>query len=296
MTNERYLTAEKVAWAGIVGNLALTVLQVWIGLAVGSKALLANGIHTGIDIMGAVALFLGMRVACRPADFDHPYGHARAETIVQNVVATLVILAGAEIGWLSLNTLLAGDYQVPGVLAFGAALVAIVLKEGLYRYTMWAAKRTGNKALLASAMDHRADVYASLATLAGVGGARLGYPYLDPAMGVGISILVLWGGWKMARDAVEDLMDGFRDRDFLDRVRAVAGGVPGVRGIQVLKARRMGPFVLVDTEIGVAGEITVEDGHRVAEEVRQRVRTDVEGVADCMVHVNPVKESGGEYS
>ncbi len=293
MADDRYQTAERVAWAGIVGNLVLTVLQVGLGLAVGSIALLANGIHTGIDIMGAVALFLGMRVASQPADSGHPYGHARAETIVQNVVATLVILAGVEIGWISLNAMLVGVYhRVPDLLALGGAFLAIVLKEALYRYTIWAARITGNKALFATALDHRADVYASVATLAGVGGARMGFPYLDPAMGLGISLLVVWGGWKMARDAVEDLMDGFMDQEFLDRVRAVTGGVPGVRSIQVLKARRMGPFVLLDTEIGVAGEITVEAGHRVAEEVRRRVRADVEGVADCMVHVNPVKSLG----
>jgi divalent metal cation (Fe/Co/Zn/Cd) transporter len=110
-------------------------------------------------------------------------------------------------------------------------------------------------------------------------------------MGLGISLLVIWGGWQMARQAVEDLMDGFSDQEFLGKVRAVTGLVPGVRGIQVLKARRMGPFVLVDTEIGVSGELTVEAGHRVAEEVRQRVRSEVSGVADCMVHVNPVEET-----
>lgn len=284
---------DRPAWAGLAGNLLLAALKVVVGLLGRSQALLADGIHSAADAAGSIAVLIGLRVARRPADAGHPYGHGKAESLASLVVAALLGLAGVEVAVAAALALLRpAAAPPPAVITLWVAVFSVALKEALYRYGRALGLRQRSPALLASAEDHRADAIASLAAVAGIAGARLGVPQLDPAAAFFVSLFIMRLGWTLAASAIQDLIDARGEPRTLARVVAEAGAFPGVASVQQVRTRRMGPDILVDLEIGVDGRRTLREVHAVADGVRARVVGRIPEVADVMVHVNPV-EAGG---
>ena len=285
------------AWWGIVGNLVLTLLKVIGGLLFQSQALLADGVHNLSDLMGSVAVLVGRQVARVPADAGHPYGHQKAESVAQKIVAILLLLAGLEILVSAIGRLLSQRVEIPAAAGLWIMGVSIVIKAALFLYQYRLGQGLGSKALLAGAQDNRADVYSSLAALLGIALARMGYPLADPLAAAAVSILVIRIGWQMVTEAIDDLMDKFSDQDFLTKVREVALGVPEVQGIDQVKARALGTDVQIDLEIAVMGDLRVEEGHQVADRVRDEIMAQLPRVTEVRVHVNPFRlEAGGVSS
>lgn len=283
------------AWLGIFGNLLLTVVKVGGGIIFRSQALLADGVHNLSDLMGSVAVLVGHVVAVQPADAGHPYGHRKAESIAQKIVAILLLLAGLDIFLESADRLFEGSIAVPGAAGLWIISLSIPLKEALSRYQYRLGKNLRSKALLASAAEHRTDVYSAVAALLGIALARLGHPAADPLAAGVVSLFIVRVGWRMVREAIDDLMDKFTDQEMLARIREVALSVPGVKGIGDLKARGLGGEVQVDLEIAVPGHLKVEEGHRLAHQVRDRIIREVATVTEVRVHVNPARPGRGGF-
>ncbi|MDA8351929.1 MAG: cation diffusion facilitator family transporter [Firmicutes bacterium] len=295
MDRERVRKAEWGAWVGIVGNLLLAILKGSIGLIANSRALLADAVHSASDVVGSLAVLIGVRVAKVPPDKDHPYGHGKAESIAAIIVSVLLGVVGLEIGYQSFQALFE-PIEAPGGLAVIAALVSMLAKEGMFQYKYRLGKRIGSQAVIANAWEHRSDVYSSIAALVGIGGAVLGERwgisfllYLDPIAGVLVSLLVLRMAYHLAKESIHNTLDHvLHDEDAQDLVEAAAK-VDGVLRVDELLAREHGFYVIVDVKVAVEPGITVEEGHRVGKEVKERLMKDFHHVSNVFVHINPYR-------
>jgi cation diffusion facilitator family transporter len=289
LREERLRQGQTGALVGIMGNLLLGAAKVAAGSLASSHAMLADGLHSLADFASSIALLVVVRVANRPSDTCHPYGHGKAEPVGAKIIGIIVVLAGFQIGLSAIGQLRAGNYAAPGVLALWMALISIVVKETMFRYKFRLATRANSKAILASAWEHRSDAVSSVAVLAGVGLARLGMPYLDPVAGLLVSGFIVKMGWDITRSAVDDLMDKVTDLPLLDRVCRAASETAGVIRVDAARIRPMGPDFLVDLAICVDPQITVKEGHDVASSVKSAVMIAIPEVAGVMVHVNPCR-------
>lgn len=294
MSEQRFGKAEFAAWLGIAGNLLLALAKGLVGWFSGSKALLADAVHSASDVAGSFAVLIGLRAARRPPDEDHPYGHGKAEPIAAIVVSVLLILVGFEIGMSALRSIKAGISAPPHWLAMIAIVLSIAVKEAMFQYKYRLGKKLSSQALIANAWEHRSDVYSSLAAFVGVGGALAGrwfgrteLYYLDPVASLFVSVLVLYMGYKMIRESVHNTMDHvLHEEDAAELVQTVQR-VKGVITVDELRAREHGHYVIVDVKISVNPRITVMEGHDIAKTVKQHLMKRFIHVSDVFIHVNP---------
>lgn len=290
---ERFAKTQFAAWIGIVGNAILAVMKGIVGYMVQSKALVADAAHSASDVAGSVAVLIGLRAAQIPPDQDHPYGHGKAESVAAIVVSILLFVVGIEIVLSSTRSLFE-PMHAPGILAAVAAFVSILAKEAMFRYKYRLGKKYRSDAVIANAYEHRSDVFSSAAALVGIAGAVIGgrwdigfLLYFDPLAGIVVSLLVLRMAYLIARKSIHNTLDHvLHDEDSQGLVNAVKQ-VNGVLRVDEFLAREHGHYVIVDTKIGVDPEMTVEEGHAIAKEVKRTLTGRFSYVHDAFVHVNP---------
>ncbi|WP_067619572.1 cation diffusion facilitator family transporter [Alicyclobacillus acidiphilus] len=284
----------RAAYTNAVLNVLLAAAKGIVGVIASSDALIADAVHSASDLAGSVAVIIGLRIASKPPDEDHPYGHGKAELLAATIVAGLLVAASIEVGISSVTSFFHPP-KTPDMVAAYVALIAIVVKEFLFRYNYRLGKQMMSKSLMAQAYDHRSDVYSSLAALVGIllsiVGRRLGVHwlmYMDAAAGTFVALLVLKMAIDIAKDALRPLMDRVvLEEENLAPYRQQVEQIEGVCAIDELRVRDHGQYVIVDIEISVDSRITVAEGHDIAAEVRQVLRSQFERVQDVFVHVNP---------
>lgn len=289
MRNElKYKRGEKGTRIGILVLLLLALTKGIVGHWGDSRALLADGLHSFSDVLTSVVVLIGLHIAKRPPDKTHPYGHGKAESIAAKTVAIILILIGTHFGIDNLKTIFTKTLVTPGMITLWIALIAIIVQELLFRYKFRIGKKIGSSAVIADAWHHRSDVFASLAAMIGIGGARLlGWRWLDPLAGVVVCILIMMVGIKIFLTTTGELMDATIDRRIRERIEKEALRVKGVKRVSSLRARRSGLDIFVDLEIEVDSRLTVEKGHAIAVQVEKKILREVEQVANVLVHVNP---------
>lgn len=288
-TAQRQRLVNRAGLITIAVNLVLTVARAAAGLASGSSAVLADAANSGTDIFATLVVLGGARIAARPPDPGHPYGHEKAEPMAAKIVGIIVTVAGVATALGALRALHAGGAESVGAIAAWVTGASILVKEGLARHLRAVARRTDNEALLADAANQRTDVLASVAALAGALGARFGLPVLDPAMGLAVAGLILRMGLGLYWRSVSNLMDPAPDGAIMRDLALAAAGVGGVISVDEVKARIFGAGVYVDCKVCVDADLTVEEGHRIAHEVKAAMRGAVNEVRDVLVHVNPCR-------
>ncbi|MTI96717.1 MAG: cation transporter [Firmicutes bacterium] len=296
MSEQRYKEGLRVTWIGMFINVLLMALKAVAGIIAGSTAMVADAFHSASDIAGSVVVLGGLKLASQPPDAGHHYGHAKLESVVAKLIAILLILTGAGIGWSAIGVLRTGDYSAPGTLALYAAVLSIVFKEGMYQYTIRVGKRIRSSAVIADAWHHRTDGLSSVAALIGVGGAILGYPFLDPVAGLVVAAMIGYSGIRIYIDAVRELIDTAPDKETVQKIGDTALSVEGVRSVHEVKARFNGPRILVDLKLCVDPEITVQRGHDIGKLAKEKIIDTVEEVEDVLVHVNPCDKEGEAYT
>jgi len=274
----------------LVVNVALCATKLSVGIAAGSHALVADGVHSLVDLASDIAAMIGLRVADLPKDEDHPYGHHRVSTLATLLISTLVLAFCVGLAWHSVTSLVNGTSDnVPGVAAAWVAGGALLLKEGFYRYARRQAERLGSRLLLANAVDHRADAVASLLALVAVLVSRF-FPSLaglDQVMGLVLAGWLGSEGVKLFRDACQHLVDQAPDEAVLKDLSEHILAVPGVRGFHAFRARRLGDRLEVDFHLQVDAACTVGDGHAIAGRVKAEIRATHPEVVSILVHVEP---------
>lgn len=284
---ENFRIGERWAMIGVVGNLFLTAFKYASGILGNSAAMVADATHSASDILASGAVFLSMKIAKKPKDREHPYGHGGAETIATMIVSILLLLAGLSILTSAISTLRSGEFNRPGVIAFVAAVVSIVSKEVMFRLTLRAGRKINSPALIADAWHHRSDVYSSIGTVIGIGGALLGFPILDPIAAGLVSFFILHMAYTVIRTALGQVMGHSCDDEVYELIEQIANGTEGVCSTNKIRARQSGPYITADVTIHVEKDLTVEQGHDIAAAARRNLLGGVEHLYDVVVHVEP---------
>jgi cation diffusion facilitator family transporter len=287
--HDPYRQARKAAAWGIATNLALGASKLIGGLFGASLALLSDAVHSLVDAAISAALFGALVLAERPADREHPYGHARIEAVAGAGLAVLLILLAIGIAWEALATI-SLHYPAPASFTLAIAAGSALCLEVLFHYTSRVARRTGSAALMATAWDYRLDAVGSLAVLTGVMLARWGGPswqWADHAAAVVVAATVLWVGAGLLAENVQSLIDRQADPELIRTVRDEALTVPGVLGVETLRVRKAGLEYLVDIHVEVDPEQSVRAGHEIAHAVKDRLICGVGLIRDVLVHVEP---------
>jgi len=289
-TNEQIAT--KTAIHSIIVNVLLSILKFLAGVIAGSAAMIADALHSVTDLVSTVIVMISIRLAGKKADKTHQYGHERFECVATLLIAVLIFVVGAGIGWSGIQSILAGNFDemgVPGILALVAAAVSIVVKEALYWYVRGTAKKIDSSALMADAVHSRADGLSSIGSLIGIAGARAGFPVMDAVAALIICIFILKTAFSITLDAIGKMTDRACDEETTNAMRTIILAQENVDGIDVLRTRTFGNKIYMDVEICVSGDISLDAAHNISEAVHDAIEREFPKVKHCMVHVNPSK-------
>jgi len=276
-------------WAlvGFAGNLGLTLLKGWAGIVSNSSAMIADAVHSASDIFASLFVYISLKIAQKPPDKEHPYGHGRAEIISTLGVMGMLAAAGVEIIRTAIATIRHGDLNTPGNAAVYAAILSVLVNELMFQFTYRAGVKTNSPSTIANAMDNRSDAFSSIAALIGIIGAKLKYPVLDPVAGIVVALFIFKMCYEIAMDAVAQIMDESAGEQKIQEVTTLALTVNGVKNVHDVRVRRSGAAFLVDLNIVVHPKITVEMAHDIAESVREIIRVHMDKVSQVRVHIDP---------
>ncbi|MEK5639610.1 cation-efflux pump [Paenibacillus rhizosphaerae] len=280
-------------WLSFISNIVLTAIKLGVGFLSNSPVLIADGVHNAGDVVATGAALSSMRISKQPPDEDHPYGHGKAEVLGAGVVAIILALAALYMAYHSVMVLFEPPHKTT-VVALAAAAFSLILKQILYVYTMAIGKRHRSSGLIATAYDHLADVYASIAAVIGIALGMLGdhydiaiLSYGDPIAGIVVAYLVLKLAIHMGKSSVDVLMEKNVDLEKMNELTELVKTVPEVKRLDRLRARDHGHYIIVDIRVGVAAELSVQEGHDISRNIKQTIMKHCSDVGEVMVHLNP---------
>lgn len=279
--------AARVAMAGMVASAVLAAVKIAVGLSANSVAVVSDGMESGADVVTSGLIWLGLWIAAKPADQDHPYGHGRSEIVTGLAVGMLLAAVGAGICLRSIEHRY--DQNVPGLFAVWALAASITVHGSLAAIKRRIGKRTGSAALVADSWHDLVDLISGCVALAALLLSALlpGMQAADHYGGFVIGLIVIFLGLRVARETTLQLMDTMPDDAQVQQIRAAALKVPGALAIEKCFARKTGLRYHVDLHLEVDPYLTVLESHQIGHEVQLRVKTDLEWVADVLVHVEP---------
>lgn len=294
MDKSREPTIQRVTIAGAVVNLILCVFKLLSGMIGRSSAMLADGVHSLSDLVSDVVVVVMVRISSRERDKGHDYGHGKFETLATLCVSVLLLVVGAKlmagaIG--SICSVARGDVlEAPGIVAFWAAVVSILVKEILFHWTNCVGKKVDSSAMIANAWHHRSDALSSIGSVLGIGGAILlggKWTILDPVVGCIISVILIVVAVKMSIPAIEELTEASLPDDVEDRIVSIINAVPGVDGAHELKTRRNGPNIIIDVHLEVNPQMTVLEAHDITILVEKALRAEYGSDTQVSIHIEP---------
>jgi|ETNmetMinimDraft_8_1059916.scaffolds.fasta_scaffold01889_5 cation diffusion facilitator family transporter len=269
-------------------NIFLAVMKVSAGVLGQSSALIADGIHSLADLLSDAVVLVAIKLGSKRPDQDHPYGHARFETIATVVLGCGLIVVAAGISWDAVSRILGdGTLLIPDQLTLYIAGISIFCKEWLFHFTKKVAQKTRSKLLLANAWHHRSDAISSIIVLIGIAAMLLGYGYADAIAAVLVSLMIAKIGVSLIMESLKELVDTAISDDELDALRQAISVVDGVINIHLIRTRRMGEDIYVDLHIQVDSYISVSEGHMIADTVRNQLLVKFDNIVDVLVHTDP---------
>jgi cation diffusion facilitator family transporter len=284
---QRAVAGTRSTWVSAGVNVCLTITQVSVGVLSKSQGLVADGIHSLSDLVADFVVLFAGHHSKKDADQEHPYGHQRFETAASLALGVLLLAVGVGMLWSAFRKLEEPDtvqkVHITALWVVGGALIA---KELVFRYMLSVAKRVKSSMLVANAWHARSDAASSLVVGIGIIGNLAGYPILDPIAALIVGFMVAKMGWAFGWNALHDLMDRAVDDQEVKAIRQTLLETAGVRSVHDVRTRKMGDMIVVDAHLEVDASITVEAGHDIAVEARQRV-LQRHRVLDLMTHVDP---------
>jgi cation diffusion facilitator family transporter len=291
-SNQRHRQSIVAVNLGLGANIILAVLKTVIGVLGHSPALLADGINSVSDVAYYMVVAVFMRLARKPADEEHPYGHSQLESIAALVVGSFVITTAITIFWNAVDSifdLVSGASQFEGALvsALYVALLTVTLKIVLMVVTRRIGKNTDNPAVLALAYDHRNDIFSASGAAVGILFGRLGYTWADPLAGALVALVILRTGVEVMRQSSAELMDAVPSAALARQVREIVMQAPGTLTIEEVHAHRFGPYLTLNVTIGVNGALSVAEGDEIATDVEKRLYCSIPFLRQVHLHYHP---------
>jgi cation diffusion facilitator family transporter len=289
-------TRRSIRWAqtGLLINAVLVLVKLFAGIIGHANALVADAVESSGDIFSSLIVWMGLSIAARPADEDHPYGHGKAEPLAAVVVSLMLLGAAVGISMLAIREIRT-PHHLPAPFTLFVAAGVIIIKEVLYRRVSRVGRDVGSTAVTADAWHHRADAISSLAAFIGISIALLGgrgWEAADDWAALVAALVVAVNGVRTLRPAISGLMDEAPDRTVKERVLEAACAVDGVRNVENLKVRRSGLGFYVDLHVQADPGISLEDAHEIAATVKYAIVEAIPSVAGVLVHMEPYRNSG----
>lgn len=287
-----------VTLAGSFANFLLLVFKLMAGVLGHSSAMIADAVHSLSDFVTDVIVLLFINISSKPKDKGHDYGHGKYETLATTVIGIVLMCVGAGLFWDGANKIF-GFYfkgeqlESPGKVAFIAAVVSIVIKEALYRLTLYVGKKENSQAVIANAWHHRSDAFSSIGTAAGIGGAILlgdDWRVLDPIAALVVSVLIVKVSFQLVIPAINDLLEKSLPSEIEDEILSVINETPEVRNPHNLCTRRIGNDFAIEVHIRVDGQTTVSRAHELTKEIENKLRLKFGPATHIVLHVEPIKE------
>lgn len=290
ITASRVEAGMRLALIGILVNALLAVAKLLAGYFGDSYALIADGIESTLDIAGSCIIWSGLKLATKPPDAEHPYGHGKAEPIASIVVALSVIGAALGLMFQSVREILT-PHHPPQAYTLIVLVVVVIIKESLFRIVSRLGKKAQSTAIKTDAGHHRADAITSGAAFIGISIALIGGKGYEPAddwAALFACVIIAYNGFTLFKPAINEVMDTAPPKEIEQKVREVTKAVPGVIDIDQCRVRKMGLEFYVDLHVGVDGNISVRAGHKISHDVKDAVRQSGLSIADVLVHIEPV--------
>jgi cation diffusion facilitator family transporter len=281
----------KVTIIGILSNIILSVIKLIGGIVGNSAAMVADAVHSFSDLLTDAIVLVTHKISQIPKDEDHPYGHGRAETIGTTAIGIIIIFTGIGLVYEGWNIIQSESPPIPEPIAAGMAFVSIIIKEWLFRYTYSVGKKSNSSLLLANAWHHRSDAMSSIAALVGIIGSMIGFPILDPVAAAVVAFMIIRVGYKLTLGGFRELMDTALSEKDTQNIQVVIDQISGVIKSHDLRTRKIGGEILIDVHIQVDSDLTVTEGHEVAERVRRNLINRYQKTQDVLVHVDGYDDS-----
>ena len=286
----------KVTIVGSVVNFLLLVFKFFAGITGHSAAMLADAVHSLSDFITDIVVIVFVRIAGKPEDKGHDYGHGKYETLATAIIGVLLFCVGFGIFWngaSSIYTFLqGGQLESPGVVALVAALVSIVSKEILYQYTVIQGKKLNSQAVVANAWHHRSDALSSIGTAIGIGGAILlgdHWRVLDPIAAVVVSFFIMKVSVQLLIPCVDELLEKSLPDDVEKEIEQTVLSFPGVSQPHHLRTRRIGSYYAIEIHVRMDGKITLEEAHGTATAIENKLKEMFGKGTHVGIHVEPTK-------
>ncbi len=286
---DRYQLTRKVAILGIMANILLLFLKLTVGFLSRSQAMIADGFNSAQDVFASAITLLGNRIASKPEDKDHPYGHGKAEYIFSMIISFSLLLVGYQIFRNALASIIAREQLYFSWWLVAVAIGTILLKAALFIYTRKAGRLQDNLLIMANAADHRNDIFVTSGTLVGIVAATQGIYWMDGIVGIGISILIIITGLNIFAGAYHVLMDTNIDQALLRHIYEVIESIEGVDHVDNITAKPIGVGYILIVKVSVNGHLTVVEGHGISAQIKGKLKDcrNCSKVEEVVVHVNP---------
>lgn len=280
----------KVAIVTIVVNLILSIGKFVAGIVGNSTAMVSDAVHSASDVLSTFIVLIGARIAVKSEDRDHNYGHDKFENIASVILAMMLFATALALGYAGIQSIISatkGEFVKPSYIALVAAIVSIVVKEGMYWYTIYYAKKLDSQALKADAWHHRSDAFSSVASFVGILGAILGALVLEGIATLLIAVLIIKVSYDIVKVVIKQLTDHAAPEELVSKIYKTIDDDEDVKNIDVLKTRISGSIIYVDAEIAVDSSLNIVDAHAIAERVHDKIEQDFKEVRHIAIHVNP---------
>jgi cation diffusion facilitator family transporter len=285
--------AKKIAWISVISNILLTFGKLFIGWYGNSDAVFADGIHSAADVFASIIVLLVIKVANKPADEEHPYGHGKAEVIVSGIVGILLFIVAVYVVYEGIAGFF-HDVETPSLIAMWVALFSYVTKIILYRSSLKVAKQHNSKAIEAIAFDHKADIVASIAAAIGVLLSIIGERfdilfilYGDKVASIFVAYLIYKIAKEMLTEAFDILLERNIDHKVLQEYTGVILEFQEVKRIDRIRARELGHYILVDLRISIDHYKTIKEGHDLAKLIKGKLMDKYDNIEEVLIHLNP---------
>ena len=298
-TNDREKAIRRVTLQGGAVNIALLLFKFVAGIMGHSAAMIADAVHSLSDFLTDIVVIVFVHLSGKPEDEDHDYGHGKYETMATSIIGVALLLVGLMIFYQGAQKIIlfvqGQPLSSPGIIAFVAALVSVLLKEWCYRFTVKVGKKYDSQAVVANAWHHRSDAFSSIGTSLGIGGAVLlgaKWAVLDAIAAVVVSVFIIKTAYDLVRHATGELLEQSLPKDVENKIQEIAESVEGVSEMHNLRTRRIGSYYAIEMHIRMRGDMSLYESHRLTTVIEQRLKVEFGRDTHIGIHVEPLKVNG----
>ena len=299
---EREKAIYQVTWAGSFVNFLLVIFKFIAGILGHSAAMIADAVPSLSDFATDIVVLIFTRISNKPQDKNHDYGHGKYETLATAIIGIVLFAVGASICWNGLQAIQTvwqgGRLPAPGMLAFAGAIISIVSKELIYRYTIHVGRKINSSAVIANAWHHRSDAFSSIGTAIGIGGAIVlgeSWSVLDPMAAVVVSFFIMKVAVQLLKPCVDELTEKSLPDEIEKEICLIAENTPGVSAIHNLRTRRIGNHYAIEMHVRMDGHLTLYEAHAKASVIENKLKEKYGNETHVGIHVEPVKDADGTY-